>query len=126
MEEDIKYWIDLAEYDLKTAEAMFESRRYVYVLFTCQQAVEKVLKALVVKASHRFPPRTHDLLKLALLAEIDLDNEQKEFLAKLSFYYIESRYPEELLKISESITRSVALEYLNRSKEVLKWLTKRL
>jgi HEPN domain-containing protein len=126
MEEDVKYWIGLAEYDLKTAEAMFESRRYVYVLFTCQQAVEKVLKALVVKTSHRFPPRTHDLLKLALLAEIDLDNEQKEFLAKLSFYYIESRYPEELLKISESITRSVALEYLNRSKEVLKWLTKRL
>ena len=126
MEEDVKYWIDLAKYDLKTAEAMLQSRRYIYVLFTCQQAVEKILKALVVKASQKFPPRTHDLLKLAQLAKVDLNNEQKEFLAKLSFYYIETRYPEELSKISKSITRKIALNYLNKTKEALKWLTKRL
>lgn len=126
MEQDIKYWVDLAKYDLKTAEAMFESRRYVYVLFTSQQAVEKMLKALVVKVKQRFPPRTHDLLKLAQTAQIDLDNKQREFLAKLSFYYMETRYPEELSKISRSITRKIALDYLNKTKEVFKWLGKKL
>jgi HEPN domain-containing protein len=114
----------LAKYDLKTAEAMFESRRYVYVLFTCQQAIEKILKALVVKVKQQFPPRIHDLLKLAQVAQIDLDNEQREFLAKLSFYYIETRYPEELSKISKSITRKIAGEYLGKTKEVIKWLRK--
>jgi len=36
-----KNWIDTANYDLKTAEAMLKSRRYIYVVFMCHLAVEK-------------------------------------------------------------------------------------
>ena len=78
MEKDIKYWVDLSEYDIKTANAMFKSRRYLYVLFTCQQSVEKILKALVTKNTKQFPPKTHDLLKLAELSKIDIDEIKKE------------------------------------------------
>jgi len=28
-----KYWIEHSDYDLKTAEAMYKSRRYLYVTF---------------------------------------------------------------------------------------------
>ena len=31
----IDYWIDIADYDLKTAEAMLETGRYLYVGFMC-------------------------------------------------------------------------------------------
>ena len=37
------YWEDIAEYDLVTAEAMLFSGRYLYVVFMCQQAVEKLV-----------------------------------------------------------------------------------
>ena len=40
-EEKYKYWLDIAEYDLETARAMYISGRYLYVAFMCQQAVEK-------------------------------------------------------------------------------------
>lgn len=126
MKKDIMYWINLSEYDIKTADAMFKSKRYLYVLFTCQQSAEKMLKALVTKNTNQFPPKTHDLLRLAELSKIEIDETRKEFLAKLSFYYIETRYPEEIAKISKDINRKTAFEYLNSTKELLRWLRPRL
>ena len=45
-------WAEQARYDLETAQAMMESGRYLYVLFCCQQAVEKMLKALIANQTH--------------------------------------------------------------------------
>jgi HEPN domain-containing protein len=42
MDELSQHWAKRAQYDLDTADAMFETGRYLYVLFCCQQAVEKV------------------------------------------------------------------------------------
>lgn len=33
--EKVNYWIDIAEYDLETAKAMFTSKRFLYVGFMC-------------------------------------------------------------------------------------------
>lgn len=33
-------WLERAEYDLDTAEAMITTARYIYAVFMCQQAVE--------------------------------------------------------------------------------------
>ncbi len=126
MQKDIDHWVSLAEYDIKTADAMFKSGRYLYVLFTCQQAVEKTLKALVTKNTKQFPPKTHDLLRLLELSATDIDDTRKEFLAKLAFYYIETRYPQELSQISKDINKKIALEYLNNTKSLLKWLKQKL
>jgi len=59
----------------------------------CQQAVEKLLKALVAQQDkENFP--IHHLNRLAELAGIkgDLDAEQFDFLAELTPYSIEARY----------------------------------
>lgn len=126
MEKDVKYWLDLSEYDIKTADAMFKARRYLYVLFTCQQSIEKILKALVTKNTKQFPPKTHDLLKLAGLSKIDIDKTKKEFLLRLSFYYIETRYPQEIAKIPKDINRKMAFEYLKNTKALYRWLKLKL
>jgi len=39
-------WIESSTYDIKTADYMFETKRYVYVLFMCHLATEKLIKAL--------------------------------------------------------------------------------
>jgi HEPN domain-containing protein len=67
MNQDVKYWGDLSKYDIDTAKAMLESGRYLYVLFTCQQSVEKLLKALVVQNTNKFPPKFTTWLNLAIL-----------------------------------------------------------
>jgi HEPN domain-containing protein len=126
MEEDIKYWVDLAKYDLDTAKAMLDTARYVYVLFMCQQALEKLLKAHVVKTTKSFPPRLHNLLRLLELSALSLSEENKKFLEKLSYYYLESRYPEEKKKISADVNRNLAQEYFLKTKELFKWLESKL
>jgi len=122
MEPDVKHWIDLSKYDVDTAKAMLESKRYLYVLFTCQQSVEKMLKALIVKNTKSFPPKIHDLVKLLNLAGIDADKEEKEFLAKLNYYYLETRYPRELSEISKQVAKQTAITFFNKTKKTLKWL----
>jgi HEPN domain-containing protein len=102
--EDILEWVELSDYDFKTAEAMQKSGRYLYVLFCCQQAVEKRLKALITDATDSFPPRWHDLIRLADFAKIALDAKQKLLLGKLTNYYIETRYPEEMKELGRKVT----------------------
>jgi len=60
-----EYWIDLAQYDLETAKAMNESKRYLYVGFMCHQVVEKSLKAYYSHRPKDAPPYTHNLSMLA-------------------------------------------------------------
>lgn len=45
VDEKVKYWLELSEYDLETAFAMLNSRRYLYVGFMCHQTIEKIFKA---------------------------------------------------------------------------------
>jgi hypothetical protein len=39
MDSKIKYWIELSDYDFETAEAMLQSKRYLYVGFMCHQTL---------------------------------------------------------------------------------------
>jgi HEPN domain-containing protein len=49
MRKDTKNYIKSAEYDLKTADFMLNSGRYIYVIFMCHLSLEKILKAIVMK-----------------------------------------------------------------------------
>ncbi len=59
--EKVEYWLDIADYDLETAKSMLQSGRYLYVVFMCQQAIEKVIKALYVNTFDAEAPRSHNL-----------------------------------------------------------------
>ena len=45
MVDKIRYWAEFSDYDLDTAQAMLETRRFLYVGFMCHQVIEKALKA---------------------------------------------------------------------------------
>ena len=61
----VKYWLDMANYDLVSAKAMLETRRFLYVGFMCHQVAEKCLKAYYCHRRKTEPPYTHNLLVLA-------------------------------------------------------------
>ncbi len=123
---DILQWVELSAYDIETAMAMQKAGRYLYVLFCCQQAIEKRLKALVVNITEKFPPKSHDLAMLAKLAKVDLTAKQKLFLRKLNNYYIETRYPEETREISKKVTRMLSKLYLTETGEIIKCIDQQL
>ena len=68
------------------------------------------------------PFKIHDLVKLLTIAGIEAPDGKKEFLAKLNYYYLETRYPAELSEISKLIKRQTAPDIFNETREMLTWL----
>lgn len=91
--ENVVQWVKRADYDLKTAFAMQDAARYLYVVFMCQQALEKILKAIAI-FNGKDIIRTHNLVRLAEYVEIDLDDSQTDLLAEITPFAIEARYGE--------------------------------
>jgi HEPN domain-containing protein len=106
--EKIAYWVDIADYDMKTARSMHESGRYLYTVFMCQQAVEKLLKSLHLKRFSKEAPLTHNLVYLQSLLELTLSEERLKLLSELTAYYIEGRYPSYKAKLSKLVNRDKA------------------
>lgn len=120
----IKNWTSLAEYDLETAKAMLKSGRYVYVAFTCQQAIEKLLKAIYVKRKNGTPPYTHNLTKLVddagVLSELSVPHRQ--LLETLNLYYIQSRYAEHIDRLASELSKTAARSLLKETEILYAWL----
>lgn len=119
-------WVQRAEYDLETAKGLLEIKRYFYVLFCCQQALEKMLKALITKQTKKLPPRSHNLVRLAELVISNILEERADFLRFLSRYYVQSRYPEEVADLAKEINEEKAQEVFNKTQEMFQWLSSML
>jgi HEPN domain-containing protein len=124
----IEYWIEIADYDLKTAKAMLDTKRYLYVGFMCHQVVEKILKALYTKLKNDTPPYTHNLNKLADSCELlkELNKEQLAFLDFMNPMNIQTRYPSYKDKVYKSLNKKIVLKIFNNTKEFVKWVKKKL
>ncbi len=119
----VAHWVEKAEYDLETARAMLESKRYIYVLFCCQQAVEKMLKAVYVKRTGEIPPRLHNLLRLASSTNVALNSEQEEFMGLLSGYYVQTRYPEGMDLLQKTADKKLVASAMRKTEELYQWLS---
>jgi HEPN domain-containing protein len=115
-------WLRSSEYDLQTAESLLRSRRYIYVIFLCHLAVEKLLKAIVAESSATLPPRTHNLYRLLELGRITVPEAHEDLVAKLNAMSVVTRYPEDIATLSAEVTRKVAQDYLTNTKEFIQWL----
>jgi HEPN domain-containing protein len=122
MSRAVEQWVERAQYDIETARAMLKAQRYLYVLFCCQQAIEKALKAVVAKQTNDFPPRTHNLPELAEDLHLALTAEQSALFLSLTRRYIGSRYPQDVKRLGETVTAAEAKKTLAATQEALKWL----
>jgi len=121
-----EYWQDIAQYDLETAQAMVAAGRWLYVVFMCQQAIEKLCKGLYLLFIDDDVPRTHDINSLITRVADKLpqpiDDDKRQLFAKLSAFYINNRYPKYKERLSTSLNREEAESILEKSKEAFKWL----
>jgi HEPN domain-containing protein len=67
------------------------------------------------------PPKKHDLMALAKKAGLisNTTEEQRDFLRRLSIYYIEIRYPEEKEAMSAKCAREFTEAILKQTEEAL-------
>ena len=128
MNEKIHYWVDIAEYDLLTAEAMFETKRYLYVGFMYHLIIEKLLKAYFVKSKDQTPPFSHNLRVLAETSGLstDLNDETLLFIISLQPFNIEARYPSYKEALLKNLTAEKCENLINKTKEFFEWIKLKL
>lgn len=126
--EKIKYWIDLADYDLETAEAMYQTKRYLYVGFMCHQIIEKSLKAYYVKIKNQVPPYTHNLRFLTNDTGLsdEIDESTLSFIISLQPLNIEGRYPTYKDSILKFLTDEKCKSLIENTKEFFIWIKSKL
>jgi len=114
-------WIESSEIDLEAASACLEHDLHAPCISHCQQAVEKMLKALWVESQQEQPPpRTHNIVDLA--HELGaLEHLDEEFLRMLTNQAVVSRYSGR-----GTYTRETAVEYYERSRATCEQLRQTL
>lgn len=119
------YWMDSADYDLQTAKAMLETKRYLYVGFMCHQTIEKALKGIfVTRKLDEELPYIHSLVRLANLSGVssEMSEEQLSLLDTLAPLNIEARYPLHKERLLASLTPKRCEELIMRTEVLLSWL----
>jgi HEPN domain-containing protein len=123
MDKYVSNWLERSRYDLDTAKAMLDAGRYLYVAYMGQQAIEKLLKAIIAQLGKENLP-IHSLNRLAERAELraGLTDEQVDLLAELTAYNIEARYGDYKESLSEVIDAEKAKILYDRTRELFRWL----
>lgn len=123
-----KAWIIKAEDDYSFAQDTFaEDKHWDYVCWLAHQAVEKYLKAFIIKNTNKLNKndRTHNLVYLAnRLAKCGKDLKKFESdLRWLSEIYIPARYP---VHPAVRFNKKDAREALDKAKEIIDLIKKKL
>lgn len=119
MKPETEEWLQVAQHDLGAARALLGEGFYQGSVFYCQQAVEKLLKAIwTERRESGTHPRTHNLVKLASALEIEPPGHLAYLLNELTDQVFPSRYPEP----GWGYEKSVADEYCRMTEELCEWL----
>jgi HEPN domain-containing protein len=108
---------------LQVAQDLIKRQRTRHGLFFLHLALEKLLKALVCRQTQDLAPRTHNLIRLAELAGVSLDETQVHTLSEINAFNLEGRYPDALAPLP---SLSEAKGYLREAEAVYRWLMSQL
>ena len=127
-EEQVHYWLDIADYDLDTAEAMHQTGRWLYVAFMCHQVIEKTLKAYWCATRDDDPPYTHNHMRLAEGCGLydQMSDEQRDFLDTITNYNIEARYPEDKEELTRTLTPQACRQIIDETRRLQQWIEEHL
>ena len=127
-EEKVAYWLDLATYDLETAESLYSTKRWLYVAFMCHQVVEKTIKAYWSAKRDDTPPYIHNHKRLAEGCGLykQMSDEQKDFINTISTFNIQARYPEYTDQLSRILTEPVCRQLIDTTNTLQLWIKQKL
>lgn len=94
MKDETKKWLDYADENLRSAKLLLDNKLFNPCLQNVQQAVEKMLKAILAELAIKIK-RTHSINELvAILAEnhlnVDITEDEQDLFDSI---YLPSKYP---------------------------------
>ncbi len=119
----IEYWKHGAEEDLESAKILIGKNRMLHGLFFCHLAIEKIIKAHVVKTTGEIAPRSHNLIFLSELAQLVFEHDDEIFLGILMKYQLQGRYPDYNPDIPG---KDKVQHYITKTEKILQWLKMKL
>lgn len=123
-ERTVAYWLDLADYDLETADTLYNGSRWLYVAFMCHQVIEKTLKAYWSGVRNDMPPYTHNHKRLATGCGLyeKMTDSQRDFIDTITNFNIEARYPEDKEELSKMLTKQACRYIIDETQKLQQWI----
>ena len=123
IDKQVTYWRNGAIEDWEVAQELVSKGRGRHGLFFAHLAIEKLMKAHVCRHTQDLAPRIHNLVRLAEMAALSLNQIQIDIIAEMNAFSIEGRYPDSLIA---PLSQGEAQDYLSRAEEVYRWLMNQL
>lgn len=121
----IKFWENGAKEDFAFAKKLYTDKNYLWSLFIIQLALEKALKARALEKTQKEPPKIHDLYKIALMAGIELKDDDIDNLRIVTSFNIEARYSDYKENLRKTATKDYTAKFIEIGKEYLQWFLKK-
>ncbi len=122
----VKHWLDTSEEDFRTMIYLYNSKSFGWSLFLGHISIEKLLKAVYVNRLKKHAPFIHNLYRLAELSNIEMTEEQSDWLDKVTTFNLNARYDdykrEFYLLCNEDFTR----EWIEKIKIIRLWIKQML
>lgn len=126
IEKIVQHWMDTSEKDYQTMRNLIKSGDFSWAMFLGHLVLEKLLKAHYVKNNRKHAIFTHDLLRLATLAGLELNEETEEWLDEISTFNINARYDSYKKDFYQLCTKEFANLWSERIEKLRLWLIKGL
>ncbi len=117
------YWRDSGIDDMDAARILFEQGKLRHGLFFAHLALEKTLKAHVVRTAGTHPPKLHNLVSLAKGSGLEFSVDSMEFLSVFDVHQLQGRYPD---KAEDPLDAVEAQKDFAQAQEMQQWLLNRL
>jgi HEPN domain-containing protein len=122
----IQHWKDTSDKDYQTMQNLMQSGDYSWAMFLGHLVLEKLLKAHYVKNQRKHALFTHDLLRLATNAGLNINDETEEWLDDISTFNINARYDNYKQDFYKLCTKEFAFLWSERIDIIRLWLIKEL
>jgi HEPN domain-containing protein len=99
---------------------------YSYSLFFGHLAIEKLLKGLYAAKLRQHAPPIHNLLRLAKVAGLELDESVTDALITVTAFNIETRYPDVKRAFRQKCTAEYTKQQLTMIRGLIEWLMSRM
>ncbi len=125
-EELISFWIEGSDRDFESMLHMFGTKDYHWALYVGHLVIEKLLKAYYIKNIDTNHPFIHNLLRLAEKSNLEITEEQKKILIRITTFNLRVKYQDYKRKFYKTCTKEFTEKWIEEIKGFRQWIKKQL
>lgn len=124
--EIIQFWIGSSDKDFQTMLHLHDSGDYMWSLFMGHLVVEKLLKAYYISRKDENYPYSHNLLRIAETAGMDLNEEQQTMFSTITGFNLNARYDDYKQSFYQKCTSDFTSIWIENIKGQRRWIKNQL